>query len=116
MDIAYKIRRARLKKGYSQDYMACQLELSTKTYSNLESGKSKIDINRLINISDILEINVADLLNITIKKPPNECKSICDFSTKQSYDAILKHYIFILKEKDNIIEHLSYIVEKQKKA
>lgn len=117
MDIAYRIRRARLKKGYSQDYMACQLELTTKTYRNIESGKSKIDVSRLINIASILEIDIVELLNVSTNRQAENCQNNRD-NAQNSYDSsnqILDLYVKILHDKDIIIKHLNDIIEKTKK-
>ncbi len=62
MKIATKIRRYRIEKGFSQDYMSIQLGISQKTYRRLENGESKIDLERLQTISKVLEVDPLDLL------------------------------------------------------
>ncbi|MEN8125714.1 MAG: helix-turn-helix transcriptional regulator, partial [Bacteroidota bacterium] len=58
--ILKKIRIARLEKDYSQEYMADYLGVSQSAYSNLEKGKTKMNLKCLKKISKILDI---DLLN-----------------------------------------------------
>lgn len=58
-----KIRTIRELKGYSQDFMAEKLNISQKTYSRLESGHVKLDIERLRQISEILEVDPSSLLD-----------------------------------------------------
>ncbi|MNE52924.1 Helix-turn-helix domain protein [compost metagenome] len=53
-----KIRIARIVKGYSQDYMAQQLEISQSQYSRLESGFSTISEIHLNAICSILGIEI----------------------------------------------------------
>lgn len=56
------IRAIRESRGYTQEYMAEMLDICQSTYANLESGKTPLTINRLLRISDILEIDFADLV------------------------------------------------------
>ncbi len=39
MMLAHKIRLKRKEKGYSQDYMADQLGITSSTYSKIERGE-----------------------------------------------------------------------------
>jgi len=43
----HNIRKIREIKGYSQDYMAIELEVSSKSYSRIECGKTGLSISRL---------------------------------------------------------------------
>ncbi len=45
--IGYKLRKLRMEKGYKQEYLAEVLEISQKTYSNMENDKSSISIDTL---------------------------------------------------------------------
>ncbi|THF52840.1 helix-turn-helix transcriptional regulator [Flavobacterium supellecticarium] len=58
-----KIRAIREVKGYSQDFMAEKMNISQKTYSRIESGNVKLDIDRLKQISDLLEVEPSALLD-----------------------------------------------------
>lgn len=53
--IIKKIRMARLEKGYSQEYVATQLEKSQVAYNKLETGKTKLTLKTLLLLSNILE-------------------------------------------------------------
>ncbi len=57
MTIGKKIRSLRLEKGYSQEYLAEVLEVSQKTYSNIENDKSPIKIDALIKIAEEFKID-----------------------------------------------------------
>jgi len=62
-DIREKIRIARLTKGYSQNYMAVQLNISQRAYCKLECGKTKLSLRRFLFITKILEIDGGVLVN-----------------------------------------------------
>lgn len=69
MTLGEKLKRARMIKNFTQEYMAESLHLSQKTYSNFENDKSNPDFSQVEEISKILETSVLDFLsgdNITI--------------------------------------------------
>src|SRR6187431_2053607 len=57
-----RIRSCREAKGYTQEYMAEMLNICQSTYANLESGKSSLGIDRLLEIAEILEVDFHQLL------------------------------------------------------
>jgi transcriptional regulator with XRE-family HTH domain len=63
MNIGSKIRKRRIEKGYSQEYLADKLSISQATLSNIESDKSIPDILVLQKITKELDLEVQDLLN-----------------------------------------------------
>ena len=58
-----KIVQERTKKGYSYENMAEELHLSVPAYRKLEIGETKLSVERLFQISMILEIPVGELQN-----------------------------------------------------
>jgi transcriptional regulator with XRE-family HTH domain len=62
--VAYNIRKIRELRDYSQDYLAAKLSISQNAYSKIELGYSDITLNRLFNISTILEVELTDLINL----------------------------------------------------
>jgi transcriptional regulator with XRE-family HTH domain len=62
--VAYNIRKIRELRDYSQDYLAAKLNISQNAYSKIELGYSDITLNRLFNISTILEVELTDLINL----------------------------------------------------
>lgn len=62
MKTIYKIRKIRGQKGFSQEYMASQLGVSQRTYGRLEAGKSKISIENLRKISEVLDVDPYKLI------------------------------------------------------
>ena len=60
--ITYRIKNQRLKKGFSQLYMAIELGISQNTYSRNERNIKKIPLDRLFKIAAILDTTPAILL------------------------------------------------------
>ncbi len=63
MSISTRIRRKREDRHYSQEYMAEKLGISQNAYSCLETGKTKVDLDRLQQIAEILEEPLESFLN-----------------------------------------------------
>ncbi len=61
-NIGEKIRVQRLIKNYSQEYMAYSLNISQTAYSNIERNGTKLSVERLIEIAEILEISHFELM------------------------------------------------------
>jgi len=60
--VASNIRKARLYKNYSQDYLAYKLKISQNAYSKIELGYTKIGLERLMAIADVLETELYKLI------------------------------------------------------
>ena len=60
--VAGNIRKVREYRNYTQDYLAAKLEISQNAYSKIELGYSKITLDRLFHIAQILEVEVTQLL------------------------------------------------------
>lgn len=61
--ITQKIRFLREKKKLRHEDMAERLGISTSAYSRLENGETKLDVERLKKIAEILEVPPEELLN-----------------------------------------------------
>lgn len=57
-----KIRIHRVIKNYSQEYMSWCLGISQAAYSQIESGQTKVTVDRVYEIAEILEISAFELL------------------------------------------------------
>ncbi|MFD2144575.1 helix-turn-helix domain-containing protein [Mucilaginibacter antarcticus] len=60
--IAANIRKARLTKNYSQEYLGLRLNISQNAYSKIEIGLSSISIQRIFEIAEVFEVDVCDLI------------------------------------------------------
>lgn len=63
MSVVNKIKRYREAKNFTQSYMAEQLDISQNTYSKIESGTIKLTVDRLEQISNVLNVQIEDILS-----------------------------------------------------
>jgi transcriptional regulator with XRE-family HTH domain len=63
MRVGLRIKKIRENRSYTQEYMADKLNISQNTYSKIETGGIKLTVDRLKDISGILEIPIEDFLN-----------------------------------------------------
>jgi transcriptional regulator with XRE-family HTH domain len=61
--IAATIRKKREAKNYTQEYLAYKLNISQNAYSKIELGYTKITVERLFQVADVLEISAGELLD-----------------------------------------------------
>lgn len=59
-----KLKWLRKKHGYTQEEVAYALHINQNTYSDIETGKTKLDIERLFAIAEFYQISVYELLEI----------------------------------------------------
>lgn len=53
-----KIIAIRKKKGYSHEYMGYKLNISQVAYSKIEKGETRLSVERLYRIGQILSVAV----------------------------------------------------------
>ena len=61
------IRKMRRDRDFTQEYMAVEMGISQKAYSDIENSKVKINLEILTKISDILTIKPSDICSISHK-------------------------------------------------
>lgn len=61
--IGENIRRHREFKGFSQEYMAQELGINQSSYAKIEKENTKLTVERLQRISEVLEVEISSLLN-----------------------------------------------------
>jgi transcriptional regulator with XRE-family HTH domain len=61
--VAVNIRNKREKLNYTQEYLATKLGISQNAYSKIELGYTKITVERLFQIAEILETDLIELIN-----------------------------------------------------
>lgn len=62
-ELGRAIRKYRELRGYSQEYVAIKLGITQSNYAKIESEDIKITFNRLKMLAEILEIDLAELVN-----------------------------------------------------
>lgn len=60
--IGERLKKARVEKGYSQEITSEKLDISVAYLSRIERGTSKINLTRLSEICDILDVSIAEIL------------------------------------------------------
>ena len=62
--IAKNIKKYRELKGFSQEYMAHQLNVNQSTYAKMENSSTKITIDKLFSVAKLLETDVSEILDL----------------------------------------------------
>lgn len=111
-----KVKNIRELKNLTQEYMANQLNLSLRAYSKIESGETQLTINRINEISNILNVNPLELLSFDEKNIFNIHNSTGNngYNLISSSDKMIEHYeatIEFLKEQNKT---LLSIIEKMR--
>ncbi len=53
------IRKTRLEKGYSQDYVSTEIGITLSAYSKIERGLTDPSLSRMKQIASILEVDLS---------------------------------------------------------
>jgi transcriptional regulator with XRE-family HTH domain len=61
-NIGQKIKKIREIKGFKQDYMADNLEITQQSYSNIESNKIDVSFSKIEQIAKLFGMRLEDLL------------------------------------------------------
>lgn len=67
MDIHEKIKKMRMLKGWSQEEFAEKLNLSSNGYAKIERGERSMNLERLQQIANALNIELLQLLDLDEK-------------------------------------------------
>lgn len=70
--VAKNIKKYRELKGYSQEYMAHEMEITQASYAKLENNATKINVERLFLIAELLETDVSDILELNKHRVYNQ--------------------------------------------
>lgn len=107
MEVYEKIKLMRQLKNRSQEYMAEKLGMSVNGYSNIECGKTDVQISRIEEISKVLEIDLLELLsfgekNFLYQTGTNNIGQVGHYDSKLQ----LEKMQLIVEQKDKEIEYL----------
>lgn len=67
-EILKRIKTVRQDKGYTQEYMAYQLNISQISYHKLETGKTELKVKTLLEIAKIVAVKESSLLGCNSSK------------------------------------------------
>lgn len=122
-EVLSKIKEYRKKKGYSYETMAHELNTSAAAYRKIELNQTKLNVERLQQIAQILEAKIEDLLDIKAETEFNQTNNesaigyqqqIENFyqENKEKSERIEQLYESRLKDKDATIEQFHKIIAK----
>ena len=80
-----KIREFRKKKGLNQGDVAAELSMSQSAYAKIENGNTALDVKRLLQLSEFLEVPISDFLpqekgkNIQLNSNNKDCYQVEHF-------------------------------------
>lgn len=112
--IGFNIRKTREKRGFSQDYMANVLEISQASYARLENEDTKITVERLYKIAEILDSSIIDFFDVDKMIIQNQTNNDGAFGNGYVQNLHIENkeiYEKLLKSKDEQIALLTKIIE-----
>lgn len=114
MTLGEKLKKARIHKNFTQEYLAEVLNISQKTYSNFENDKTKPDFHQVEGIAKVLEVSVLDFLSgdsITINSTNGDHSGF--IYQNQLPEKLIEQYEQRLKDKDAEIGFLRQLLGKK---
>ncbi|WP_445710305.1 helix-turn-helix domain-containing protein [Flavobacterium sp.] len=120
-NVIEKIKDIRKEKGYSHEYMAHMLDISQVAYSKIEKQETKLSVERLFKIAEILETPLEKILEINPNTIYNQ--NLKDYSVghqevqnlyqenKEQTAKIIELYESRLKDKDILIAQLQKMTQ-----
>lgn len=70
-EVGKRIRYYRIKKGFTQEQLAFDIETSASYLSNIERAVKKPSLQKVAQIAEILDVSVEDLISPTHAPPDN---------------------------------------------
>ncbi len=130
MTIHKNIRLAREAQHLSQETVAGQLNMSVSGYAKIERGITKLQLDKLQKIAQILQVDIVELItadnkdiiimandNITGNVNNSNANYYGDNTLElEKLQLSLQHYKELLSQKDNEINALKQVIELLKKS
>ena len=113
-----KIVSIRAKNGYTLENMAHELDITPAAYRKIETGETKLTVERLFCIAEILKAPLSDFLEIgdVFQQTNNDNATGCyQQKIANFYHENKEVYEKLLKSKDEQISLLKSIMENKKK-
>lgn len=117
-EIGARIKRLREDRNYSQDYLAQKLGITQKAYSKIETNQTRLSVDNLLRISEVLETSINKILDIdggTVYNNYSTHNGEGIVINKTTSDKIIDLYDRLLKAKDDEIEVLKKLLESKNK-
>lgn len=107
--IIEKIAQYRNKKGFTYENMADELELTPAAYRKIETGETKLTVERLFRISAILETPINEILEldkVSLQQNNYNANSVYQQKIEHFYQENKEITEQLIKAKDQLIEQL----------
>lgn len=116
MALGEKLKQARLRKNFSQDYMAEVLDVSQKTYSNFENNKTSPNFSQIEEIARILEVSILDFLTekdrLSFYQNNNSTGTTNGYVVNHLPDKLIEQYELRIKKLDEEVAYLKALLDK----
>ena len=115
-NIIKKISTIRTKKGYTYENLAHELSISAAAYRKIETGETKLTVERLFQIAEILDSPLTDLLEIgndVFQQTNNENATGYQQKIENFYQENKEIYEKLLQSKDEQIVFLKDMLDLQ---
>lgn len=110
--IIQRISVGRNQKGFSYENMSEELKMSISAYRKIEIGKTKLTVERLYQIAEILDIPITELLDIKKERILNQdIKESFYTKVEQLYQDNKETYEKLIQAKDEQIQMLKDLVK-----
>lgn len=124
MNVNEKIRKIRELKDWSQEQMAEKMSMSLNGYAKIERGETKLHLDKLEQIAQILDIDIVELItsgekNVCVQiNEHTHLSSVYQGNSEQSQvieieklKLSLRYSQQLLEQKDNEIKALKDVIE-----
>lgn len=101
MTLGEKLKKARINKNFTQEYLAEMLNVSQKTYSNFENDKSKPGFSQVEEMAKVLDVSVLDFLSgdsITVNQTDNKIAIAQNYASISTSEKLIEQYEERIKE------------------
>jgi transcriptional regulator with XRE-family HTH domain len=103
------IKKIRLERNYTQEYMGNNLGIAPNTYGNYENGNSEIGVEMLENIAKLFGVSVLELIpedtRFKFKQTNNDTSTGVAFNQNESV------WQEVIKAKDETIQVLQSTID-----
>lgn len=101
-EILNRIRENRKKKGFSYENMANELNISIAAYRKIELNQTKLTVEKLLKIVEILDAKADEIMGIESNKKQKQS----NFENSIGYQQQIENYFQENKERNLKIEEL----------
>lgn len=112
--IGHKIRQIRELKGFSREYVASKLAIGETAYRKIETGETKLTLERIEQIAGVLELDVLQIMSFDSSVIfHNNIQSIQSNQQIHQYHTspetellVLQKEVELLREQNNILRQI----------